>query len=245
MGTGVIMNMDMVESVFFALLLFMISITCFCGWRELVKYNLENGHLSQREILQREQKRQSFSRSITIKTIIGVIDENSHQNMTPEKDHDIEMGQQQYEKQKIPKGGHAQNRSSHLNLDCNERSEDNSGDNTDHIDNDGNNNGIDLSATFLKRIQKDGRTTSRSLTSLIRETDLISCSICLKNYAVGEKIGFSNNPRCTHIFHEGCIIEWLLVKNSCPICRRDYVLNKESETKPCRFRAGGRNSLRQ
>ncbi len=48
------------------------------------------------------------------------------------------------------------------------------------------------------------------------------CNICLEEYKVGEKIGWSKNDECYHAFHKDCIIEWLANHDECPICRNKY-----------------------
>jgi len=49
------------------------------------------------------------------------------------------------------------------------------------------------------------------------------CEICLMDYEVGDKVCFSPNDECAHAFHKDCIVDWLLKKNTCPICRRNYL----------------------
>ncbi|XP_049401208.1 probable E3 ubiquitin-protein ligase ZFP1 [Solanum stenotomum] len=44
------------------------------------------------------------------------------------------------------------------------------------------------------------------------------CSICLDDYYDKEKLTEIN---CGHLYHFGCIREWIKLKNSCPICKRD------------------------
>lgn len=45
------------------------------------------------------------------------------------------------------------------------------------------------------------------------------CSICLKDY---EKDRTKKLP-CNHLFHGECIIPWLKMVNSCPICRHELM----------------------
>ncbi|XP_022139680.1 NEP1-interacting protein-like 2 [Momordica charantia] len=46
---------------------------------------------------------------------------------------------------------------------------------------------------------------------------IISCSICLEEFEDGE---FGRRlPNCGHLFHVGCIDQWLYLHGSCPICR--------------------------
>ncbi|CAM8938476.1 unnamed protein product [Rhodiola kirilowii] len=49
-----------------------------------------------------------------------------------------------------------------------------------------------------------------------RKDKIEPCCICKDEYQKGQKIG---TLKCGHVFHPGCIKEWLLVKNSCPICK--------------------------
>jgi len=58
------------------------------------------------------------------------------------------------------------------------------------------------------------------------------CEICLMDYEVGDEVCFSPNEECAHAFHKDCIVDWLLNKNSCPICRRNYLDVKCKPTFP-------------
>lgn len=53
-----------------------------------------------------------------------------------------------------------------------------------------------------------------------RET---TCDICLVDYEVGDFVAWSPNLECTHCFHKECVLDWLVRKNSCPSCRKDYL----------------------
>ena len=53
------------------------------------------------------------------------------------------------------------------------------------------------------------------------------CNICLEEYQVGEKIGWSRNNQCHHAFHKKCIVEWLMSHDDCPICRNTYIVDEE------------------
>ncbi|KAK6933334.1 Zinc finger, RING-type [Dillenia turbinata] len=44
-----------------------------------------------------------------------------------------------------------------------------------------------------------------------------SCAICLEEYKKNEAVGILKN--CGHNYHVGCIKQWLLLKNVCPICK--------------------------
>lgn len=64
-----------------------------------------------------------------------------------------------------------------------------------------------------KRIKKLAKNIKPiSSTDIIDEHDI--CVICLDEYSI-KKIG---KLKCNHIFHNDCIIEWLQVKQNCPLC---------------------------
>lgn len=47
------------------------------------------------------------------------------------------------------------------------------------------------------------------------------CAICFENYAPGIKLKFLP---CGHHFHQECIDEWLDLKDTCPLCKRNINL---------------------
>ncbi|KAK9912891.1 hypothetical protein M0R45_036725 [Rubus argutus] len=50
-----------------------------------------------------------------------------------------------------------------------------------------------------------------------------TCAICMDDFEVGiydfEVGSYASRLPCLHIFHRHCIVEWLVIKNRCPICR--------------------------
>lgn len=43
------------------------------------------------------------------------------------------------------------------------------------------------------------------------------CKICGEFFKMNEK---ATHLECTHVFHEVCLLPWLKIKNSCPVCRQ-------------------------
>jgi hypothetical protein len=74
----------------------------------------------------------------------------------------------------------------------------------------------------------------------------VHCAICLMEYDISERVCWASNPECTHVFHEDCILNWLIYlgrikskmprylenltdeqllkyKLECPCCRQDFI----------------------
>ncbi|CAJ1956865.1 unnamed protein product [Cylindrotheca closterium] len=60
---------------------------------------------------------------------------------------------------------------------------------------------------------------SRRLSSWRNPSARDECCICLECYAAGETICAPITTECNHVFHEGCINEWLTKNDKCPLCR--------------------------
>jgi hypothetical protein len=49
------------------------------------------------------------------------------------------------------------------------------------------------------------------------------CSICLEPFQVNQKVSWSSNIQCQHVFHHCCLRDWLLRKTGCPCCRQVFL----------------------
>ncbi len=56
------------------------------------------------------------------------------------------------------------------------------------------------------------------------------CSICQEVFAVGHEV--TEAGACHHIFHRACVIQWLAVQSSCPMCRGPVKAVPESPLGP-------------
>ncbi len=55
----------------------------------------------------------------------------------------------------------------------------------------------------------------------------ITCPICLEHYKEGDTVVLSGNPCCTHVFHQHCILDYLVRHDEgtspCPCCRQVFL----------------------
>ena len=49
-----------------------------------------------------------------------------------------------------------------------------------------------------------------------------TCNVCLENFNAGQ---ITMKLDCGHYFHEKCIIHWLKMRNTCPVCRHELESN--------------------
>jgi hypothetical protein len=95
-------------------------------------------------------------------------------------------------------------------------------------DNDDNDPSLDDSFSnngFLQLPATATTTTSATTTNHNHKQVPNCCAICLGDYAVGNVVIWSSNPKCQHAFHDDCILEWLLKMQPatpCPCCRQEF-----------------------
>lgn len=51
----------------------------------------------------------------------------------------------------------------------------------------------------------------------------VECSICLEVLEPGEKLSWSRNLICQHVFHHECLMSWLMTHDECPYCRTQMI----------------------
>jgi len=61
----------------------------------------------------------------------------------------------------------------------------------------------------------------------VKNNDNKNCCICLVDFEDDSKISIL--PKCNHIFHNDCIIEWGKYKTSCPVCRNTCIEEEEKK----------------
>lgn len=69
----------------------------------------------------------------------------------------------------------------------------------------------------------------------VKIEEAISCSVCLDDFGIGEE---AREMPCKHKFHSGCILPWLELHSSCPVCRFQMPANESKDSN------GGGNSSR-
>eukprot|EP00980_Cylindrotheca_fusiformis_P028229 scaffold22588_cov114-Cylindrotheca_fusiformis.AAC.1 len=82
------------------------------------------------------------------------------------------------------------------------------------------------STTTNKQKRKTRRQSSASISSILmaatwrKPAPEDECCICLERYQPGDAICASKATECHHIFHQDCVLEWMMRNHDCcPLCR--------------------------
>nr|CAD7431930.1 unnamed protein product [Timema monikensis] len=66
----------------------------------------------------------------------------------------------------------------------------------------------------------------------------LQCSVCWEDFRAGEPV---RKLKCEHFYHEGCIVPWLELHGTCPICRKS--MGEEGFDDQSGSGGGGMNSM--
>lgn len=61
----------------------------------------------------------------------------------------------------------------------------------------------------------------------------IFCAVCLMEYEVSDRVCWSSNKECTHVFHEDCIVQWLVSSGRTKSKRRWFPENPSEKRLMC------------
>ncbi|KAK7244643.1 hypothetical protein RIF29_39468 [Crotalaria pallida] len=62
-----------------------------------------------------------------------------------------------------------------------------------------------------------GENLERIKIEVVSDDSSAMCSICLEVFSVGSEA--THMPHCSHLYHHNCIVKWLNMCNTCPLCR--------------------------
>ncbi|KAG5676158.1 hypothetical protein PVAND_006007 [Polypedilum vanderplanki] len=76
----------------------------------------------------------------------------------------------------------------------------------------------------------------------------LQCSVCWEDFQLKETV---RQLPCSHVYHEDCILPWLNLHGTCPVCRKSLVSEEDSNSSnassnnPLRFSLSGQASTSQ
>ncbi|KAK2710067.1 hypothetical protein QYM36_013666 [Artemia franciscana] len=56
----------------------------------------------------------------------------------------------------------------------------------------------------------------------------LQCSVCFESYELQESV---RKLPCNHLFHSRCVVPWLELHDSCPLCRKTFVDEEKTNTR--------------
>ena len=73
----------------------------------------------------------------------------------------------------------------------------------------------------------DAATVAALPTVTVKEGQIQECPVCLEYFRGGDRV---REMPCKHCFHGACILPWLELHSSCPVCRSEIVAGDCEET---------------
>ena len=67
-----------------------------------------------------------------------------------------------------------------------------------------------------KMMRPASKTAIEGLEKVKIDERLVSCSVCFEDISIGTE---ARRLPCSHVYHTGCIVNWLQESNKCPLCR--------------------------
>lgn len=84
-------------------------------------------------------------------------------------------------------------------------------------------NNDDMTPKVRPEVSKDGNDDNDACSTDSLGSSFEGCAICLADYSPHQTICESSNPACKHVFHEECMVNWLMNHHQCPICQQLYI----------------------
>jgi hypothetical protein len=81
----------------------------------------------------------------------------------------------------------------------------------------------ELDCQVRTKASQEGHDDDSACSTVSLDSSFDGCAICLADYKQNQKVCESSNPACTHVFHEDCMVNWLMKHHRCPVCRQRYI----------------------
>ncbi|CAA2979133.1 E3 ubiquitin- ligase Praja-2-like isoform X1 [Olea europaea subsp. europaea] len=79
-----------------------------------------------------------------------------------------------------------------------------------------NENAVKIGLPASKSVVENLPSVVLTVDEVQKNNDSVVCAVCKEDVAAGEKI---TRMPCFHLYHGDCILPWLEIRNTCPVCR--------------------------